>query len=96
MLFGIYVNTNYGSPIADIPSGPDTLKLSDKYQFTSNQYGKGTYKLSRNLSGAKISLIYDDKFGEGVITIPVSRSYYFGNIKLSLNSDTNQHYRKID
>ncbi|QEE50146.1 hypothetical protein FUA48_11300 [Flavobacterium alkalisoli] len=97
MVKGTYVNQNFGNNfIADIPHTPDTLILYKDNSFKSNFYGEGTYSLSYDVSGTTIELLYTDEAGKSSFSSQVSRRFFFGAVKIPLDIDLNQYYKKIE
>lgn len=96
MVTGKYANTNYeNSRIAEIPDRADTLILFDDMTFQSSYYGEGTYSLTYDFGGTEIDLAYEYEYGKAGQHSEMKRSW-LGNIRISLVSDLNQYYSKID
>lgn len=95
MVTGKYANTNYeNSRIAEIPNRADTLILFEDMTYQSSYYGNGTYSLIYGFWGTKIDFNHGDNGVAGGQSA-MKRSW-FGNIRISLVSDLNQYYSKID
>lgn len=97
MVEGKYVNRNYeNSFIGENPHVADTLIIKSDNRFESKFYGKGNYKLSYNLGGTQIRLIYKDEFGQTSFGTSIDRLFFLGNLRIILFKDLDQYYEKID
>ena len=95
MLLGNYINVNYENRFGgDFPHSQDTLTLLKNGTFTSQYYGKGTYKVSYSLGGTSIDLEYKDEFGVGGLITSIEGDG-FGKPRIILIRDLNQYYEKI-
>lgn len=88
MLVGTYNNVNFkDSPI--FPRRADTLKILPNNEFYSNRLGYGTYAVTHEFGGTKISFK-----GRESMMRSVNRTW-MGKTKIVMFSDLDHHYMKI-
>ncbi|MCH3883290.1 MULTISPECIES: hypothetical protein [Tenacibaculum] len=90
---GTYINKNYESKYCcfETPHIADTLILYKDGTFNSDYYGKGKYDINNQIGNISIYLNADRI---GVHTTMSNK--LFQRIEISLSSNTNHHYLKID
>lgn len=90
MLIGIYKNKNFArSPIE--PNIPDKIFILENNKFSSEYFGKGTYKISYSIRGTEITL---NNFNGTPYETSIQRIWY-GRPKIIIFSDLGHYYEKM-
>ncbi len=94
---GLYVLRNYeGNIEVEVPKKSDTLKLYPNLKFESSYYGKGSYKLKKEVFDETIHFTYKYEYGLAGIEMRVERSLLTSSVKLILSTDQEIYYERID
>lgn len=89
MLIGTYKNKNFiNSPTG--PNNPDKLYIQENNKFSSESWGRGTYKISYSIRGTTIEL---KDFNGGPYSTSIERIWY-GKPKIIIFSDLGHYYQK--
>ncbi|OYQ51257.1 hypothetical protein [Flavobacterium aurantiibacter] len=94
---GLYVLRNYAGNIeGEVPKNSDTLKIYPNFKFESSYYGKGSYKIKKEVLEEAIQFIYKYEFGLAGIEMRVERNFLTSNVKLIVSTDQEIYYERID
>lgn len=94
---GVYVLRNYDkNSVGEFPTNPDTLMLYPNLKFESSYYGKGSYKLKKEVFDETIHFTYKYEYGLAGIEMRVEHSFLTSGVKLILSTDQEIYYERID